>query len=78
MPTCTKLVPRVRCPAWSQVHYVPVDHLFTSLPAVVHWARGHDDAVRRISRNADKYADAVLSARSRDAGLLARPLHDLG
>jgi hypothetical protein len=43
------------------VHYIPVDHLFTSLPDVVAWAVQHDDMVREISTNADRYFDAVLS-----------------
>ena len=42
------------------VHYIPVDHLFTSTPAAVKWARGNDPAVRQISANADAYADWMI------------------
>ena len=46
------------------VHYIPVDHLFNSLPAVLHWAREHDDMVKAISANADAYAHQYLSEAS--------------
>ena len=43
------------------VHYIPVDHLFNALPAVLQWARDHDDDVRQISKNADEYAQFFLT-----------------
>ena len=43
------------------VHYIPVDHLFNALPAVVMWARAHDDDVLQISKNADEYAKFFLT-----------------
>jgi hypothetical protein len=46
------------------VHYIPVDHLFNSLPAVLNWAREHDDMVKTISANADAYARNFLSEAS--------------
>ena len=43
------------------VHYIPVDHLFNALPAVLQWARNHDDDVLQISKNADEYAKFFLN-----------------
>lgn len=44
------------------VHYIPVDHLFISLPAVIEWANRNDHLVKAISMNADRYFDRYLSA----------------
>jgi hypothetical protein len=46
------------------VHYLPVDHLFTSLPAVVEWALAHDAATQRIVQNANRWAARYLSVDS--------------
>jgi hypothetical protein len=46
------------------VHYIPVDHLFNSLPAVLQWAREHDKMVQDVSANADAYARHYLSEAS--------------
>jgi len=46
------------------VHYIPVDHLFLSLPEVVKWALKHDELILQISANADRYFETVLTSSS--------------
>ncbi len=46
------------------VHYIPVDHLFLSLPEVVKWALAHDELILQISANADRYFETVLTSNS--------------
>ncbi len=46
------------------VHYIPVDHLFLSLPEVVKWALKHDELISQISANADRYFETVLTSSS--------------
>ena len=46
------------------VHYIPVDHLFNSIPEVVAWAATHDEMVQQISANADAYAKTILKPAS--------------